>query len=191
MTVTFVAISGSLRKQSKNTSLIHACVKLSTDSDVEIIYLDISTIPLYNEDLEQPGTDTPYPIEVMCLREAVKNADGILLSVPENNFLPSAPMKNVIDWLSRGKRDSPLQNKIIGIVSAGGRGGGNLAQEALRNSFDRMSMGINVVNERVCVSLFEKILRFDADNVLVHEPTIEELRSVVNGMRNAFVARTA
>ncbi|MFZ2887099.1 MAG: NADPH-dependent FMN reductase, partial [Minisyncoccia bacterium] len=72
-----VAISGSLRKKSYNTALLRAAQKVAPEMDIEI--LDIGTLPVYNQDLEE----TAYPAAAKELREKIKAADGVLLAVPE------------------------------------------------------------------------------------------------------------
>lgn len=185
--VTIVAISGSLRKLSKNTALLNA-IQDSVNDNIKMIYYDISDIPLFNEDLEEPSN---IPDSVTKLIEVVRNADGLLLAVPENNFMPSAPIKNVLDWLSRGRMESPLQNKVVAMVSAGGNGGGKLAQEIMRNSFNKMSSWIkmNVISETVNVNVFDRKMRFDSDNRLIDPIVKEELQVVIDKMTDAITSQ--
>ncbi|AYV76227.1 MAG: putative NADPH:quinone oxidoreductase-like [Terrestrivirus sp.] len=179
MTVTVLAISGSLRKNSKNTSLIKKAIDISEGTDIEVYNYDIHDIPMFNEDLEEN-----LPKSVVLLKEAVSMADCLLLVTPENNFMPSAPIKNCIDWLSRKKPVSPLQNKTIAIMSAGGMSGGGLAQDILRGAFKIMQKFINmeVIDETVHVKLFDGVKRFDDDGNLIDEKTIEDIERVLKSL---------
>ena len=66
--------------------------------------LEVATIrgiPLYDADVEAQG----LPATVSQLKEAIVNANGVLLVTPEyNNSLPGV-FKNAIDWLSRPASD--------------------------------------------------------------------------------------
>jgi len=186
MPFTVIAISGSLRKQSKTTAVVNAAVNMSSDLDINVVNYDISHIPLYNEDLEMPGTDTPFPDSVISLRNAVKGADALLLATPENNFLTSAAMKNVLDWLSRGEKESPLSGKTVGVISTGAYGGAS-AQETLRGSLAKMHrLGMNVIAEpQLKIKLFDGVKRFDDQNNLVDQPTLDDLKSVLESLRGS------
>mgnify|MGYP003348203670 CR=1 FL=1 len=66
------------------------------------------------------------------LRAEVAAADGVLFASPEYNWTVGAPLKNVLDWLSRYK-EQPFQNKPIAMISAtGGPVGGVRGQLDLR-----------------------------------------------------------
>jgi len=179
MTVTVLAISGSLRKNSKNTSLIKKAIDISEGTDIEVYNYDIHDIPMFNEDLEEN-----LPKSVVLLKEAVSMADCLLLVTPENNFMPSAAIKNCIDWLSRKKPVSPLENKTIAIISAGGMSGGGLAQDILRGAFKIMKKFINieVIDETVHVKLFDGVKRFDDTGNLIDEKTIGEIENVLKSL---------
>jgi chromate reductase len=101
-----VAISGSLRENSLNTSLLRSLQCLAPDSlDVEVVTL--GDIAMYDEDLE--GDNAPLAVE--SLRETVTQADGLILSTPEYNRSMSGAMKNALDWLSRPAHDGALKGK--------------------------------------------------------------------------------
>ena len=66
----FVAISGSLRKGSYNTMILHAAQKLAPENIV-IGQLVSDDVPMYNFDLHEKA----FPDVVIKLYEAVKKAD--------------------------------------------------------------------------------------------------------------------
>ena len=108
------AYAGSLRKASFNKLLLGAAVQLAPDGMV-IEELDISGVPLYNGDLDGEGAPQP----VLDLKQAIADADGLLIVTPEYNWGMPAASKNVIDWASR--RQSPpgnvLMDKPVAIMS--------------------------------------------------------------------------
>ena len=124
-----VAISGSLRKGSYNTALLHAAADAAPEGTrVEIA--TIRDIPLYDGDVEaQSGVPAP----VRDLKDRIAGAEGLLLVTPEyNNSIPGV-FKNAIDWLTRPPGDI---SRVFGGCSVAlmgatpGRGGTLLAQTA-------------------------------------------------------------
>jgi chromate reductase len=98
---TIIGISGSLRKDSYNTALLHAAAALMPDG-ITLTVKTIHGIPLYNEDEEDADGIPPL---VQELKAGIAAADGLLLSTPEyNNSIPGV-FKNAIDWLSRPGAD--------------------------------------------------------------------------------------
>jgi len=98
---TIVGLSGSLRRGSLNTALLHAAAQLMPD-DAKLEVKTIHGIPLYNADEEQAGGIPPVVSE---LKENIAASKGLLLVTPEyNNSIPGA-FKNAIDWLSRPSDD--------------------------------------------------------------------------------------
>ena len=131
-------ICGSLRKDSLNKKLLlasqHLCPSTAT---IEI--LDISNLPLFNQDHENNVIK-----EVVEFKEKVRKMDGILFVSPEYNYrffyffsfsFPfesnnlsqkkkkkkkkkssiSSPLKNAIDWASRPYGDSAWNRKPVAI----------------------------------------------------------------------------
>lgn len=95
-----LGISGALRRGSYNAALLRAATRLMPeDSTLEVA--SIRGIPLYDGDVEMQG----IPAAVAQLKDAVADADGVLLVTPEyNNSIPGV-FKNAIDWLSRPPAD--------------------------------------------------------------------------------------
>lgn len=92
-----IGISGSLRRDSYNTALLHTAKELAP----ALVEIEIATpqgIPLYDGDIE---AEEGVPQAVVALQEKIVAAHGILLATPEyNNSIPGV-LKNTIDWLSR------------------------------------------------------------------------------------------
>ncbi len=90
-----VVIVGSLRKESLNLQLAKIAQSY-VEGKANFEILDISGVPLLNQDIEYPA-----PEEVQKIREKVKAADGVWFFTPEYNHFFSGVLKNTIDWLSR------------------------------------------------------------------------------------------
>ena len=124
-------IAGSLRKASYNRSLLRAAQQVAPERlRIEIHELD--AVPLFNEDVEAAGV----PPGVAGLRQAIADADGLLIATPEYNHGVPGVMKNAIDWLSRPPRASVLSGKPAAILGASpGMTGSARGQSQLRQAF--------------------------------------------------------
>lgn len=122
-----VAISGSLRKDSTNTTLLRAFQALApADMNIEIV--SISDLPIYNGDNE-----APYPTSAQALRDRVEGADGLIIATPEYNRSISGALKNAIDWLTRPYGTNSFAKKPILVAGvSGGKIGTALAQTHLK-----------------------------------------------------------
>lgn len=124
-----IGISGSLRKGSYNSALLRAAAAMAPDG-TEIVIGDIRGIPLYDGDVE---SSQGIPPAVAALKDAIADADGLLIASPEyNNSIPGV-LKNAIDWLSRPNADIQrvFGGKPVAVMGASPSGFGTvLAQNA-------------------------------------------------------------
>lgn len=123
-----VGIPGSLRRRSVNRALLeHLGAELGPASSFSVLPLALD-LPQFNEDVEQAG----FPAEVATLCRRISEADGVVFATPEYNQSVPGPLKNAIDWLSRGP-DAPLRGKPVGVLGASaGPGGTRMAQAHTR-----------------------------------------------------------
>lgn len=108
-------MSGSLRKGSFNTMLLHNVRDLLPEG-VTMDIASIAEIPLYNADLDLPAVKE-RPAPVTTFRNSLAKADGIVIVSPEYNYSIPGGLKNAIDWASRGT-DSPLLKKPVAVMGA-------------------------------------------------------------------------
>jgi chromate reductase len=174
-----LGISGSLRKDSFNTRLLRAAQTL-TPAGVTLDILDISRLPLYNEDVRAAGP----PPEVTAVREAVRAADALLIATPEYNYSIPGVLKNAIDWVSRPPADQPFAGMPLGIMGAsGGLSGTMRAQYHLR----QMAVFVDLLPmNKPEVMVRNAAGKFDAEGNL----TDEETRAHVAKLVEALVAWT-
>ena len=105
-----LGISGSLRRDSHNTSLLRAAA-MSLPSGVELELFDgLGDLPHYNADIDEDLA----PQAVVHLREAIAGADGVLIATPEFNGSIPGVLKNALDWASRPFPDNALRGKPVG-----------------------------------------------------------------------------
>jgi len=124
-----LGISGSLRRDSHNTSLLRAAAE-AAGPDVELeLYDGLKEVPPYDEDDDVH----PRPPSVARLNEAITSADAVLFSTPEYNSSIPGQLKNAIDWVSRPVATNALRNKPVAVVGASTGGFGAVwAQAELR-----------------------------------------------------------
>ncbi len=116
--VNLVGIIGSLRVGSVNGALARAAIDV-LPADASLSLHGVSRLPLYNGDEEAAGP----PPEVLALRAAVRDADGIVVFSPEYNSSLPAVTKNVIDWMSRDSSAWEARGITMIAMSPGGRAG--------------------------------------------------------------------
>ena len=109
-----IGLSGSLRKASLNTALLHAAAQLlPAGTTLEIA--DIHGVPLYDGDVEAAGV----PAGVAALKAQVAGADALLIATPEYNHSTPGVLKNALDWMSRPPQDPPVfSRRPIAIIGA-------------------------------------------------------------------------
>jgi chromate reductase len=112
--IRILGLSGSLRSGSHNTALLRAAA-LSLPSGVELeVYDGLRDLPHYDADLDV----APVPEPAAQLRQAIADADGILISTPEFNGSIPGVLKNALDWASRPFPDNSLRGKPVAVVGA-------------------------------------------------------------------------
>jgi chromate reductase, NAD(P)H dehydrogenase (quinone) len=123
-----LGISGSLRKGSFNTALLHAAAS-QLPADITLDIRTLHGIPLYDADVE---ATEGVPAAVTALKDAFAAADGVLLATPEyNNSMPGV-FKNAIDWLSRPPTDLKrvFAGKRVALLGASPSGFGTTLSQA-------------------------------------------------------------
>ena len=171
---TLLGISGSLRKGSFNTALIHEAARLFAPDQFTLA--DIR-FPLYDGDLEDSDG---IPDIVVALHEQIKAADAVIISTPEYNSNISGVLKNALDWLSRSK-PHPWAGKPVAILSAAaGRSGGARTQFSLRNCMTPFNPHI-LQGPEVMIAAAGKA--FDDDGRLINEFSTKSLTKLMDALR--------
>jgi chromate reductase len=178
-----IGLSGSLRRASFNTMLLHAAMELlPAGTTIEIA--SIRGIPLYDGDVEAAEG---LPSAVQELKARITETDGLLIATPEyNNSIPGV-LKNAVDWLSRPPADIQrvFGGRPVAILgTTPGLGGTTLAQAAwlpvLRTLGTAPWFG-----GRLMVSSAANV--FDREGHLVDQTIRTRLEAFVKGFA-AFVA---
>ena len=170
-----IAISGSLRRRSANTTLLRALASVAP-ADIEVVLYDgLNELPHFNPDLDEEGAQVPPTVG--ALRTLLIGADAIVVSSPEYAHGVPGTLKNMLDWLvSTGE----LVDKPVALLNAS-PSGGEYAQRALLETLRTMNWRVVESASRITPFVRQKI----RDEV-TDEETLRELRQVV-----AALARSA
>lgn len=172
-----IGLSGSLRRGSFNTALLHAAAEL-VPGGAGLSVRTVHGIPLYDGDAEAAEG---IPRAAAELKDAIAAADGLLLATPEyNNSVPGV-LKNAIDWLSRPPADIKrvFGGKPVALLGASPGGFGTvLAQNAWLPVF--RTLGARLWSEgRLLVSRAGAV--FDPSGRITDEKVREQLERFVHG----------
>lgn len=167
--VRILGLSGGLRKTSFNTGLLRAAQETAPEG-TEITIFDIRDLPFYDGDLEAGGD----PAAVTALKNAVREADGVVFATPEYNWGTSGALKNAIDWASRDRAEGSLMGKPATIMGAGGRAGTARAQMQLQEVLAETGCVV-MVKPGVLVQAFAP-QKFDSEGNLIDDGTRDSLR---------------
>lgn len=130
-TIHLLGLCGSLRRASSHEIILRTAAEELLPADVRLHLHPLHGIPLYNEDHDGDAT----PDAVRALREAARQADGVLLGSPEYNHGMSGVMNNALDWLSRPHGLSPMREKpVLTFTASPAFTGGVRAQQQLNES---------------------------------------------------------
>jgi NAD(P)H-dependent FMN reductase len=176
-----IGISGSLRRESFNTSLLRAAAgSVPAGSSIEIA--SIREIPVYDGDVE---STQGIPPSVQALKDQIAGGDGLLIVTPEyNNSMPGV-LKNAIDWLSRPPADSArvFRGRPVAITGATpGLGGTRLSQAALLPVLRTLGT-MPWFEGRLEVSSAAKV--FDKDGRIVDDAIRARLETFVKDLWNS------
>ena len=172
-----LAISGSLRSGSHNTSLLRAAGELLAPGDELVFWAGLKDVPAYDED-DDGGIP---PAAVAALREAVTGADAVLVATPEYNSSVPGALKNALDWASRPVATNVFRNKPVAVIgSSAGMFGAVWAQAELRKVM--AAIGARVAEAELAVG--HAADKFDESGALVDETVREQLADTIALLRS-------
>lgn len=142
-----LGISGSLRRGSLNSALLRAAAERLPAGAELATFGRLAEVPPFSEDTEAG----PAPDAVRELREAIRDADAVLIATPEYNHSLPGQLKNALDWASRPAGRSTLNGKPAAAIGASkSMFGGVWAQAELRKVLT--AMGGRVVEAELPVA---------------------------------------
>ncbi len=169
-----LGISGSLRKASRNTALLHEAARLFDPKSFELA--DIR-MPLYDGDLED---SEGVPEIVHSLHAQIIAAGAVIIATPEYNYNLPGVLKNALDWVSRVK-PKPFNDKPLAIMSAAG-GTGVRGQYSLRHCLTSFNPRILQAPE---VAITKAGRAFDENGRLVEAKDQDKLQALMDALKLA------
>lgn len=166
-------LCGSLRKASYNSIALHAIERLARPCDI-CRWGEISSLPLFNPDREEEGIAS-----VVALKQAVAEAQALIIATPEYAHGISGPMKNALDWLVSGAEFPHMPIMLINTSPRAAH-----AQAALREVLKTMS-GILIEEASVSIPLLSTQL--SAEDIAQEPVMATELHRALSALRAAVV----
>lgn len=149
-----LGITGSLRRDSYNHALLReAAERLPAGAEL-VEFERLAEIPPYDADLEAEAT----PDAVAELRQAMREADAVLVATPEYNHSIPGALKNALDWASRPAGQSALTGKPAAVIGAStGMFGAVWAQAETRKVLG--ALGGRVIESELPVARAQELYR--------------------------------
>lgn len=91
-----LTFSGSNNPDSINEKLVQFVIQRYPKHDIRFIDLKKFDAPIYSQRLQANG----IPQQIQDLYQLFEESEGFIIASPEHNGLPTAFLKNTIDWLS-------------------------------------------------------------------------------------------
>lgn len=124
-----IAFAGSNSSDSINKQLATYTASLVENTQATVLDLNNFDLPIYSKDLE---AKEGVPENATKFLDLLKEADGIIISLAENNGAYAAVFKNLFDWLSRAEQKNWLgKPMLLMATSPGARGGQSVLEMAL------------------------------------------------------------
>ena len=174
-----LAISGSLRPASANTSLLRAAAQLVPAGVTVSLYDGLGNLPHFSP--ERDVNDAPAAVH--DLRTQLRNANAVLICTPEYAHGIPGVLKNGLDWVvSSGE----FVNKPTGVISAAT--GGEYAHASLTETLSVMSAQLPEGASLIISFVRTKI---DADGRITDAQTAMSVQAVLNTLIEAVAVDTS
>ena len=168
-------IVGSLRKGSFTKVIAKAAAGLFP-ADVEVKFVEIAHLPLFNQDYDDEGRT---PESYTAFRKEVEGLDGFVFATPEHNRSFPAAIKNALDVASRPYGSNKFDGKPAAVISVSpGQYGGFGANHHLRQVLTFLN--VSPVQQPEAYISSVKALIDEKGNVA--ENTKELIKSVIDAL---------
>ncbi len=174
-----LAISGSLRASSTNTTLVRAIMRLAPENMLFSLYDELGELPHFSPDIDIE--DAPQPVN--ALRRQLRDADGVLLCTPEYAYGVPGSLKNALDWtVSSGE----FVSKPVVVISASPSIlGGDKAHASLLLTLTALSANI-VEGGTLIIPLMRT--KLNANGEITDTATTQALRSVLAALAQTITS---
>lgn len=174
----FLAISGSLRKDSSNAAILNCMKSLSSEKTDFTIYEGIKNLPHFNQDEDNENVD----LNVKQFRSQLKQADGVILCTPEYAGGMPGVLKNALDWtVSSGE----FYEKPVVVISASPLAtGGEKAHASLLVTLSMLDAKVVDKGTLVIPFIYTKL---DEHKKIIDPSTVNDLTQLLNQLYKEIV----
>ena len=172
-----LAISGSLRRSSSNTTLLRAAALLAPEGVDIILYEGVGDLPAFNPDIEETGLPA-----VRDFQARLKSAVAVLISSPEYAHGVPGSLKNALDWVVGS---GELVDKPVALLNASPYS--KFAVASLTETLTVMSAKL-IPDASVTLSLAGK--KLDEAGIAGHPELAPQLKSALTALTAASLQNT-
>ena len=167
-----LGIAGSLRAGSYNRQLLDLAAANLPDGFELAVWEGLRDLPAFDEDAEGAAS-----LAVAGFRQAVADADAVLIATPEYNGSIPGALKNALDWGSRPRGAAAFRGKPVAVIGGSPSAfGGVWAHAELRRVLGLM--GARVVPAELSLgNVHERLAEPDAELLAQLRVTIDLLAS--------------
>ncbi|OIQ18021.1 MAG: hypothetical protein BM557_07320 [Flavobacterium sp. MedPE-SWcel] len=122
-----IAFTGSNNPNSINKKLVKYIINKFPDKNIEFLDLTLYNVPIYSQAIEKEGI--PEPIKKLF--KLFTETEAFIIASPEHNGLPTAFLKNILDWLSRIDQKFLGEKPVLLLSTSPGAVGGKTHLQTL------------------------------------------------------------
>lgn len=137
-----LAIGASSSSSSINQQLANYAASQVKGAVVTHYSLNNLSLPIYSEDEEKKNG---HPAEAQQFLDAIRDHDGIVISLAEHNGSYTAAFKNLYDWASRIEQKVWQEKSLLLLSTSPGPRGGATVLAAGEATFSRMGARLAAV----------------------------------------------
>ena len=161
--ILITGVCGSLSADGATRKALAVALRGAAEYDAETALLELRD---FNLVFYGSVPEDEYPPDVLQLRQALKDSQGIILATPEYHGSLTGALKNMLDLMSI----EDFETKIIGLV---GVAGGNIGAINSLNTMKTICRNLHCWVLPQEVSIANSAQTFDDDGT-VKDPAIEE-----------------
>ena len=164
------ALIGSTRHNSSNLQLVKAIREWTQQEFTFTIFNGLTSLPHFNPDLDID----PAPETIIQFRNAIREADAVLICTPEYAMGVPGSLKNAIDWTVSSMEFSHKPVALITASTSGVKGHQSLL-ETLR------VIEARITNETQLIISHIKA-KMDNNGNVTHDETIQKIKALMNAL---------
>jgi NAD(P)H-dependent FMN reductase len=171
-----LAISGSLRAASTNTSLLRAAATLAPPTVTITLFDGLDDLPHFSPERDSD----PAPEPVAYLRAQLKQADAVMICTPEYIHGMPGVLKNMLDWLASS---GDFVHKPVSVISAGPSDtGGSRAHAQLLHTMDVLMAKLPEKATLIVPFVKQKL---DANGQIIDPDLTQQIQSAIEALQQA------